>query len=216
MIATVVVGDGRRPYLSQALASWESCVTNASDYLIMANDEANSDYCDQLDAELPDWHLIHTGRVGLAGALCSAWCAALDTDFDYLLHCEEDFVFQSPVNALELAAILERQPHLAQISLKRQPVNGHEESMGGYIQCAPNAYWQREGFIEHHVVFTFNPSLIPRRVVELCLDQPGDGLERGFTDTLLDHGFSFGIFGQINDAPIVNHVGVQRSQSWRL
>ena len=55
------------------------------------------------------------------------------------------------------------------------------------------------------------------RVAQLCLNEPGDGLERGFTDTLVGHSqrpYSFAIYGNIADEPRVTHIGDTRSQGW--
>jgi hypothetical protein len=185
--------------------------------MFLINDSGDSDYSEYLWDEYPQFTQIHhPTRRGLAGALRSAWTMALRTDAQYIMHWESDFVALDKIPIRKMVRVLQENPRVAQVSLKRQAVNEVEAAVGGYMQCAPEQYTEHGDYVSHRTIFTFNPSIIPRAVAELCLADPGDGLERGFTDTLLDRGYSFGIYGTINDAPRVNHIGEHRSQGWRV
>lgn len=216
-IAICVIDDGRPLCLAQSVPSLDQHFPKwPNDNLILVNDSGDSEYATQLQHAYPqfDYQIHHQTRRGLSGALHSAWETALDLGAQHVFHFEGDFVALSDIPICKMIKILRDNPHLAQVSLKRGPVNDVERAVGGTIECAPQCYTQHDGYVQHQTIFTFNPMLVPRHIIELCLAEPGDGLERGFTDTLLDHGYFFGIYGMISDAPRVEHVGVQRSQGW--
>lgn len=159
----------------------------------------------------------HDHTLGMAGAVQAAWSWALDWGAEYLLHVEEDFRFHElPLDGM--LAVLEANPHLAQVVLKRQPWSSEEHAAGGIIELDPAAYTQRDGFVESRKLFSLNPSLIPRRVLELGWPSGplGVGNETGFTAKCLAAGYSFGMYGRIEDPPRVEHVGLMRGNGWRL
>jgi len=218
-IAITVIDDGRAAYLAQAIASLSVAFPRMpSDRMILVNDSGDPNYAQELlhTYHHTDRQIHHAHRRGLAGALRSAWEAALETDCEFIFHAEGAFIYGQEIPIGHMADLLDADRNLAQVSLKRQPVNEYEASRGGFIQCAPDSYWQRDGYISHQVCFTFNPCLIPRFVAELCLQNPGAGLEKDFTALLLEHGYSFGIYGTINDPPRCEHIGVTRSQQWSV
>jgi hypothetical protein len=156
-------------------------------------------------------------RLGLAGAARAAWEWALDTGADYLIHIEEDFTFVAPVELDHMRILLDRHPHLAQIVLKRQPAPTSPEELaaGGIIEQDPDAYTQwhdgHRSWVEHRKIFSLNPCLIPRHVLELGWP---DGNEAEFTQTCLGKGYRFAFYGHRADPPRVMHHGV-RSQGWK-
>lgn len=152
-------------------------------------------------------------KLGLAGAVRAAWEWALEAGCDYLLHWEEDFLPVVPTSLNALVVLLERNPKLAQVSLKRQPWGPEEVAFGGFIERAPHLYRQASGYIAHSEYFSLNPCLIPRHI--LTRGWP-DGNEAEFTAQLVTDGFHFGVYGQLDDPPRVVHVGAERSAGWRL
>lgn len=156
-------------------------------------------------------------RLGMAGAVRAAWSWALTGGADYLFHCEEDFRFHQAVPLDAMSKILEANPQLAQVVLKRQPWSDEEKRAGGQIEVAPDDYTDRAvgdlRWTEHRRLFSLNPSLIPRHVLELGWP---DGNEAGFTALCHAMGFSFAYFGHRSDPPRCEHVGHQRGAGWRL
>lgn len=155
-------------------------------------------------------------RLGMAGAVREAWQWALDNDFDYLLHVEEDFRFHRlPLKGMQ--RILETQPHLAQVVLKRQPWSIEERAAGGIIERHPGDYTQHSDgellWVEHERIFSLNPCLIPRRVLELGWP---DENEAGMTQRCSMAGYRFAFYGHRQDPPRVEHVGSVRGEGWRL
>jgi hypothetical protein len=161
-------------------------------------------------------------RLGMAGAVRAAWVWALEQNADYLLHWEEDFIATGPIPLAEMAAILDRDPKLAQVVLKRQPWSPAEHAAGGIIEMAPESYEDRSfGPGTEHVVhgrvgdcgFSLNPCLIPWPI--LALGWP-DGNEAEMSQFLVDRGFSFAFYGRRDDPPRCEHVGAVRASGWRL
>lgn len=152
--------------------------------------------------------------LGMAGAVRAAWAWALDDiKVDYLFHVEEDFRFAAPVDLAAVAALLDANPQLAQVVLKRNPWSPEERAAGGIIEQHPGDYTDRDGWVEHGRVFSLNPCLIPRRVLEMGWP---DGNEAEFTQRCLDAGYRFAFLGSRHDAPLVEHVGMVRGEGWRL
>lgn len=154
----------------------------------------------------------HETKQGLAATVRDAWSRVWTCD--YLAHFEEDFLLTAPVDLDAMIAVLTEDPKLAQLSLKRDAVNADERDAGGFVEMQPDAYRDRAGWLEHQVIFTLNPCLIPRWV----LDVTAGDLERPMTDALLAHDpeIRFGIWGDRGDPPAINHIGTQRSPAWRL
>jgi len=160
-------------------------------------------------------------QLGMAGAVQAAWQWALEEDADFLFHVEEDFRFDAHLPLYKMAAILNAQPHLAQLVLKRQPWSDAEKVAGGQIETNPDAYTQREDawsgleWVEHETLFSLNPCLIPARTLRLKWASGGLGAERAITDACLAAGMRFGYYGNRYDPPRCEHVGHQRSAGHR-
>lgn len=160
-------------------------------------------------------------RLGMAGAVAASWQLALDDpNVDYLLHVEEDFRF-SELPVWDMRRILESNPDLAQVVLKRQPWSAEEHAAGGQLEVAPGDFTDcTDGelhWVEHERLFSLNPCLIPRRTLELGapVDAPG-GFEAAFTERCLAAGLRFAYFGRREDPPRCEHVGHRRGgDGWR-
>lgn len=221
-IALAVITDGRGEYLKQTIASLSPNLGYGFDGRFLIDDSGDPEYAAWLDDEFPHFkRWSHLDRSGLAASVHSAWILARDSGADFLWHQEDDFTFTGPVDLGAMAGVLDEQSHLAQLSLKRQPVNHTEVAAGGFMEVAPWAYIDHRDdsgarWVEQEQIFSFNPCLIPRRVLELCLAGASDGLERGVTDTLLAAGYRFGILGTITDPPRVTHIGASRSSGWKV
>lgn len=215
--ALTVTTDGRGDYLLQAIDSLRVSLDPWPSGRCMVDDSGDQDYTDMLRERYePDFTICpHSSRRGLAAAVRLAWMQALATPARYVFHAEDDFTYREPVDLARMARLLDENPHLAQVVLKRQPWGEDEIAAGGQIEVAPDEYTARDGFVEHRRLFSLNPSLIRREAIELALAEPGDGLERGITDTLLAHGYSFAYYGARKDPPRCEHIGVRRAAGYR-
>lgn len=166
-------------------------------------------------------------ELGMAGAVQKAWKWALDIGADYVVHVEEDFVFDRLIPVGAMRRILELCPHLAQVVLKRQPWSTEEAEAGGQIELGElrgGVFTECSGlgvdlnWVEHSTLFSLNPCLIPRRTFELGWPAGplGVGNESGMTKKCLDAGMRFAYYGRKKDPPRCTHVGHQRGPGWRL
>jgi hypothetical protein len=206
-VALVVVTDGRYRYLERMLESLVEHVLYPFGLIRVVDDSGNVE-----GPRFPaGWDVVrHQPRLGLAAAVQSAW-AGLPADVEFVFHVEEDFVFTEPVDIDGMAMLLKEHGRLAQLVLKRQAWSPPEVAAGGIIETAPDEYRQRDGWVEHTRIFSLNPCLIPRAVVDAGWP---DGNEAEMTARLVAGGWSFGFWGRRDDPPRVLHIGAQRSAGW--
>jgi len=185
-------------------------------------DDCLKSFEEHVDLDLIDAHEVFDDRehhLGMAGNAQAAWDWALKMDADHLLHIEEDMRFIRTVPLREMRAVLEQHEHLAQVVLKREPWSAEEIRAGGQMECAPHLYTQcsdaHHSWMEHQTLFSMNPCLIPREVLEIGWVPGPGGVERSITDACLDVGYSFAYYGRRHDPPYVRHVGHVRSQGHR-
>lgn len=210
-VALVVITDGRYDYLDEMFRSLDRYVTFPFSHMRIVDD---SGIPPGLARPHPERFEVirHSTRAGLAAAVQTAW-ARLPADVDHVFHVEEDFVFTEPVDIDGMASVLKEEPRLAQLVLKRQPWSPEEVEAGGIIECAPNFYAQRDGWVEHQRIFSLNPCLIPRDVVDAGWPA---GNEAEKTAQLVAVGRTFGFWGDRVDPPRCVHIGSRRSQGWAL
>lgn len=217
MISLVITTDGRASCLEQCIASVRENINGVATKTII-DDSADAGYALWLDQTFPDFRIVHhETRRGLGGAVRSAWTEALSSRPNYVFHCEDDFTFVEPVDLEWMTDLLVAHPHLAQISLKRQPVDGVEINAGDFMKVDPLLWTNCFNYVEHETLFTFNPCVIPAMVAQIVLnDGTCDTLERGVSDVLLRNGYKFGVFGNTWESPRVTHIGNVRSSGWRV
>lgn len=218
-LVVVVVGDGRGEYLAQTISSL-SYVHHPIHARIMVNDERNPLYQASLESEYPEWEIHHTGRVGMAGAVQAGFTAALEYEPDFVLWVEEDMLLIDEIPVGRAARELERPKNdrIAQMVFKRKPWWGSPDEMElgdqwQAIKRLSHFYTPKGDYSTHDFIFSLNPCLIPRRILELGWDVDN---EAGMTKRLLDEGFVFGHWGGLDSPPLVEHIGVDRSQEWQL
>ena len=166
--------------------------------------------------------IAHGQNKGLAAAVNSGWAKALsEPDVTYVLHWEDDMRLDAPLDLTDLVRVLERHPTLAQIVVQRHPVN-HVEAEGQLKAIIANAGYSHidpvEGYTAHDALFSLNPCLIPRRVVEMGWPSGpiGVGNEDGMTAKCREAGYEFGVWGTLDGPVLVTHVGHERAPGWRL
>lgn len=186
-------------------------------------DDCLASFQEHVDLDLISAHEVFDDRdhlLGMAGNARAAWDWALQMDADFLLHVEEDMRFIRTVPLREMRDLLNDHPHLAQCVLKREPWSTEEIAAGGQIETNPGAYTlcadTKHAWVEHQVLFSMNPCLIPRDVLEMKWESGSFGVERAITDECLQIGYSFAYYGRRLDPPYVRHVGHLRGgPGWR-
>lgn len=215
-VSLIVITDGRQNCIDQTIPSMYENVNYDFLEKIIINDSADVRYHSYLSNKYPEFKIVsHETRRGLAGAVMSAW-ANVSTESDYVFHLEDDFIFNTNIDIDGMIGLLKSNQHLVQMALVRAPVNPPEEEVGGFVFQNLDSYHQRDGFFEHSRLFTLNPCLYPRSTVEM--GWPEHGGESEFTNRVheINSNYLFGFIGQINDPPIVTHIGGRRTEGWFL
>lgn len=217
-VALALITDGRQDYLLQTLASATSSLLADWSHTqgILVNDSGSDDYADFLDECFVSWKRCHHWqRFGFAASVRTAWTAALAYRATHIVHLEDDFTFNEPVDLNALIDLLHRNKQLAQIALKRQPVNDQERAVGGFMETrSPETWRQRDGFVEHGLNFTTNPCVIPAHAARVALLSGVQLTEPNISEVLLDAGYTFGYLGRVEDPPLVTHIGDERTAGW--
>ena len=198
MIALLIVANSRPAYLAQVL---DSLPLLHPAHMFIQNDDEHA---------------------GMAANIQLGWQRALEAPWDYLLHWEDDMVLLRKPPLQVIANTLYMNPQVANIILKRQPWNDLEQQLGcvheairvsaaTHIQHWPTA--THDGWGEHDHIFSLNPCLIPRHIVERGWPV---GNEAEATAKLLADEYTFGVWGQPYDDPYIEHIGQERGPGWRL
>lgn len=217
-----ILTDGRKDCLTKTIASLEENLRGEFYRRVIIDDSNDRGYARWLEDAYPGYlHWHNPTRLGLAGALRMAWDIALGLNADFIWHQEDDFTFNWPIDVAPLERILIFFPKLGQIALKRQPVNAKEITAGGWMQTHPKEVFAEvtafgTPIVIQQEIFIFGPSLISAKAARECLDDPGDGLERGFTDSCIEHGYRMAVLGSITSDPQVTHIGDQRTAAWSV
>lgn len=188
-VCLLAIGDGRDRYHAHSWASLREMLPDV-EHTVEIDDREH--------------------RLGFAGAIAEGWRQALRTDATHIFHAELDFTYLEPINLAGMIGVLHARPHLAQVSLKRQPVNAAEVMAGGFVECQPDSYREVDGVTEHAVCFTTNPSVYPAALCHRGWPQVAFS-EGVFSASLRDEGWRFAIWGAKFDAPRVQHIGDVRA-----
>ncbi len=189
-ICLLLIGDGRDDYHER---SWQSAkrMLPRPDHMVTIDDR--------------------THELGFAGAIQAGWDQVSQTGADWVMHLELDFEFLQPVPLARMIALLERQPQLAQVVLKRQAVNELERAAGGIVEQHPDDYLQcsdgPDVYTTHRRFFSTNPCVYSTRWLRLRWPQEPHS-EGVFTHRLLaDPLLRFAFWGGKHAAPLVHHIG---------
>ena len=171
MITLVVMTDGRRAYLERTLATLDRLQGPVSVRMIH-DDSGDPRFAEWLwDIYGDNFVIQSTGRrSGFDGAMRSAraWVAGHDRNPFVWWH-EDDFLLTREIDLHDMVDVLDAHPHVAQLALRRQPINATERAAGGvaeqWADDVTERSWQGCEWLEHRRVFTTNPALIPRRFV---------------------------------------------------
>lgn len=211
MNTLLVITDGRDRCLTRTLNSAVEALPTF-DHYVMVNDSLDAVFGEWLGANWPMFDILHpTTKRGFGGAIQAGWDAI--PPCDYVFHLEDDFVFNQPVDLDRFVELLELNPALAQVALKRQPWNAEERAAGGIVEQHPFDFEDHElgalHWTEHRRFFTTNPSLYPYELTRRGWPQC-EHSEGVFTHQLLEDGLRFAYWGKRFDPPRVHHIGDER------
>jgi hypothetical protein len=224
MIALLVMTDGRRDCIAATISS--ARVNLGPSVLIserwIHNDSPDPAFAEWLRASFPDFRIVTAvGRSGFDGAIRSAWLHLRTfSTARYIFHLEDDFTFNRPVNLAEMAAVLDYEPNLLQLALRRQPWNAEERAAGGIVELHPDDFERRTTKIDvlhvarwlaHRRFFTTNPSLYRRTLIETTRWPAGaDSEGRYGIERFADPDVVAGFFGDRSSGEWVHHIGHER------
>ena len=218
-----VIGNGRKELLDQTISSIKQKIEYPFFSKVLIDDTGDKNYHLELANDYKEFFngglILHDQNLGLSGSIKSLWNAAHAQGADYIFHVEEDFTFNESVNINSLIQILDNEEfRFAQVALKRQPWNAEEVQAGGFMQADRESYDDSWGnnklkWTTHKKLFTLNPSLYPRWVIDIGWGQ-GWG-EREFSDKLFsDINVMCCFIGTVDDPPLVHHTGTYRGKNW--
>lgn len=240
MIGLLVFTDGRFEALSHTLASFDRHVIGSIGPRVLFNDEPDAGFRRDLDLAFGGRYEIHHApeRRGFAGTIAYAWSHRPDAEF--LFHLEDDFLFFRPIDLDDLGFVMNTQPALAQMALRRQPIHPAEVAAGGLVEAWPGEYLdrhidlvydlspmvaapvaapdhvllRRHDWLEHRLFFTTNPSLYRQSLCELGWPTV-DRSEEAFTQRLFrDESVRCGYWGQRDSGTWVEHFGIRRGSGY--
>lgn len=207
-VCLVVVTHGRRDCISRTTAS-------AAEHLqglpitrrIITDDSGDIDYQAWLRHTFPGFDLI-TGRPGgFAANVIRGRNAAIASGQRWIFWLEDDFTFERDVPLDRMAQVLDADPDLTQMALRRQAWFPAELEVGGFVEQNPDAYTDTAWGMTHRLFYTTNPHLTSRRFL-VEHDWPKTaGSERAFSRRVLTGDRRSGYWGARTDDPWVHHFG---------
>lgn len=218
MITLLIMTDGRAQYLEETLASAQQNLKGPVSRLLIHDDSGASRFGMWLKAKYGnDYEIFSTGyRSGFGGAIISAWKQLQIDDNPWVFHLEDDFVFQEEIDLEKMISVMEKNPHLVQMALKRQPCNQKEWEAGGLIELNPYSYHEHTDgdsyWLEHRNFFTTNPSLYRKSLTQLGWPV-GNNSEGNFGIGVFskDNTLKSGYWGAKFDSPKCIHIGDYRN-----
>lgn len=216
MIVLVVMTDGRRGCITEAVASFDQ-LHGPITRRVIHDDSGDDDYREWLTVTFPEFQLLTTeGRSGFGGAYANAWRCLSRVPERFVFSTEDDFVFTRPVDLQAMADVLDGCPSLHQLALRRQPWNDQERAAGGIVEQHPGDYVEfvdqaHRRWLEHRRFFTTNPSLYRR---SLCgRGWPNVPHSEGiFSHQLFaDPDARCGFWGARDSGEWVRHIGHERA-----
>jgi hypothetical protein len=219
MIGLVVVGNGRTAMLDQTVEAAFQWLPPFDRYL-MVDDSGDLAVRRHLDSMYPDFVIEHHDQNrGMAAAVRTGFDLAVDTGCRYVFWLEEDMLLTSAPPVADAVDVLDARDWLSQLCFRREPVPGNvaEHEHGDQLAaiCAQaRTVSAHDGWTAHDWLFSLNPCLIPRRILEQGWDTAN---EAGMTARLLNDGYLFGSWGQPGDGQTwARHIGTERGAAWQL
>jgi hypothetical protein len=216
-VTLLVMTDGRRDCLARTVASATANLDGLITRGVIHDDSGDANHRCWLAKAFVDFDIVHAGqRQGFGGAIRSAWSHLLaGPPTDHVFHLEDDFLFNRPVPLDAMAEVLDTEPHLVQLALRRQPWNADERAAGGIVEQHPWDYVDRidtagHQWLEHRRFFTTNPSVYRWSLMRNVWPR-GANSEGRFTHHLLaSPKVRFGFWGSRDSGEWVEHIGHER------
>lgn len=211
----MLMTDGRAELFSRTIASLRAAWHGRLDEIVVIDDSGDPLYARWLDEQHPTYrHVHHPERRGFGRAIASGWEHV--GHHDYIFHLEDDFLFTQPINLGAMRMILDENPDVCQVALKRQSWSDRERAVGGFMELEPDEWNDEQGpgglaWCWSRLWYTTNPSLyrgaLTRRPWPDCPESEGMfGVQ-----LKIDHPETrFGYLGAKASPPVIEHIGKER------
>lgn len=219
MIALAVTTDGRAECLERSVASLLGQVRGLDGPRLIFDDSGDRRYRRWLRSRFESEGFSVRGegeRLGQDRALASMWRQLRSRDFagcEWVMHAEDDFLYEREVDVTDLCAVLATRPYLAQMALLRQPWFPAERKAGGIVARDPEAYARvvasPHRWLEHRLWFTLNPCVYRRALCERPWPQGRRHEWRFGRELCRDRRVRFGIWG--GGEAWITHIGERRA-----
>ena len=212
-VHTIVLTNGRGACLARMMESYETYVGTPSGTIV--DDSGDSNYREYLERDYPGWRIapVADEACGYSAAMQKVWSIAAEHEYVFLI--EDDFVFQRAVSPGLLAEILDKNPHLFQFVLVRQPWFPHEVAAGSLLASIEGMGFplnltgtNGNSYLTHLRGWSTNPTVF--RGSDWVRDRPwpeGEGSEYRFGLNLVqdEPGRLFAYWG--DGSEYVEHIG---------
>ena len=213
-VCLILMTDGRKDLLRRTVDSFQNLEGKVTRRIIH-DDSGDLGYMEWLWETYPTYEVTGGGRLGFAGAYKHAWESLVGVKERYVFSTEDDLIIERPVNLDDMAAVLDANPHIAQMALRRQAWNTAEEQAGGVVETNPDAYDDKydglDHWLEHRLFFTTNASLFRTELCERGWPEGAESEGRFSADLFTDPDVRCGYWGARTDPPWIRHVGNQRA-----
>jgi hypothetical protein len=212
-ITLIVHTDGRREYIERSITSLIQQVSGNITKRVIYDDSGDPEYKTWLAQEFGENGFYVVGperRLGYTGSMAAMW-KYLDTrcTTEFVFAVEDDFIYEKSVDLNAMAEALRANPHVAQMALLRKPAYQSEIDKGGILGWPVEEFTQAEGWLEHRLFWTANPSLFRRSITSRGWPQASSS-ERVFGDQLLrEPSTRFAFWG--DGSPTIEHIGAVRA-----
>jgi len=203
-IAVVILSNRKDLYISAAVASLAKNVKGFSSVVVF-DDSGDAEWVEKSGA-IP---ISADGSVGYTKAMQRIWEYGRQHGGP-LFFLEEDFTIDEPLDLQEMHAMLAANQTVMQATLQKAPWYEAEVELGSMLAAIEaDPRWQgrtthRDGWVEHDVVFSTNPTLIPART--FAHDWPdATRSEQAFSRQLARQGLKFAFWGEPGHALCTHH-----------
>lgn len=216
-ICLLVITDGRRDCITRTIPSALGNLRGNLTRRVIYDDSGDDTHHDWLIETFPGFEVFShpMGRQGFGGAIRAAWSHLHDVLEPYVFHLEDDFTFNRPVSLDEMATVLNANPYLVQMALRRQPWNPVERAAGGVVESRADEYDDHSDglhhWLEHRLFFTTNPCLYRAGLIWKHPWPKGTDSEGRFSiDLCRSPKVRFGFWGARASGEWVTHIGTER------
>lgn len=205
-VALLVIGDGRDDLLRDTMRSWHANAKEAEVTAVVRVDDR--------------MHLL-----GFCGAVRYAWERLREeaAAFEYVFHLEEDWRFLRVFSIAHMARVLDTEPQVAQVALRRGPEPREVPVIEGWAEEFTNRATgllglgnaaRVQAWLEHRLFWTTNPSLYRRKLIDEFEWPEAPRCEAAFGETMVAEGRTFAYWGDRLDEPWIRHTGIRTGHGY--